>query len=367
MNIAMDVSFMAQCRTGTEEYTEGLVWGLNRIGLSIIGVGNRGQALLPDRPCLGISAKPKRSVWEKFWWERWGLRRAIQHDVDVIHIPYMTHPPKSFRIPSVVTVHDLIPYRLEQYHSRARERAYFTEVRKNLRLASHLIAISQATLSDIQSIMPDLAGRVSVIPNGIAPAYFSAADTDQVQQVTRRLGLERHPRILYAGGYDVRKNVGTLVAAASRVVRRHGGELVLVGAQENASIQRQVQDLDMVEHAVSTPWLSREDLVTLYQSSDVFAYPSVYEGFGMPPAQAMAAGTPVVAGDNPAVREVVADAALLVDPTDVEAWVDALTRVIDNPALARRMVETGKERANDLAWDKVAEKYQAVYARLVTA
>ena len=367
MKIAMDVSIIEQCRTGTEEYTEGLVWGLNRIGLSVVGVGQGGQALLPDRPCLGIQVKSKRTAWEKVRWERWGLRRSIQSDVDVVHIPYMTHPPKPFRIPSVVTVHDLIPYRLKQYHSRARERAYFAQVRKNLRAASHLIAISEATLADVQSIMPELASRISVIPNGIAAAYFSPADTDQVQQVARRLGLERHPRILYAGGYDVRKNVGTLVKSAAQVLHRLGGELVLVGAKGLSTVESQVHELGIVDQVVTTPWLSRDDLVTLYQSSDIFAYPSIYEGFGMPPAQAMAAGVAVVAGDNPAVREVVADAALLVEPTKMEAWVDALTQVIENPALANRMVAIGKERSRELAWDVIAERYQAVYQQLVNS
>ncbi len=367
MNIAMDVSIMAQCRTGTEEYTEGLVWGLNRIGLSVVGVGHRGQALLPDRPCLGIQAKSKRSPWAKLWWERWGVRRAIEKDVDLIHIPYMTHPPRRFQIPSVVTVHDLIPYRLDEYHSRARERAYFAQVRRNLRQASHLVAISQATLADIQSIMPDLAGRVSVIPNGIAPAYFLAADEDQRQHVARQLGLERRPRILYVGGYDVRKNVSTLIQAAREILRRHAGELVLVGAHDIASLKRQVHELGISDQVIATPWLSREDLVTLYQSCDIFAYPSVYEGFGMPPAQAMAAGTAVVAGDNPAVREVASNAAILVKPTDVDDWVSALTQVLENPALAERMVAIGKTRAGELAWDKVAARYQAVYESLVTA
>jgi glycosyltransferase involved in cell wall biosynthesis len=278
----------------------------------------------------------------------------------------MTHPPKPFRVPSVVTVHDLIPYRLEQYHARARERAYFREVRKNLRMATHLIAISEATFADIQSIMPGLAGQVTVIPNGIHPAYFISPDTEHLEDLTRRFSLRRHPRILYVGGYDLRKNVGTLIQAASRVFKETDGELVLVGAQGLQGIKELVAGAGIGDQVIATPWLSRDDLATLYQTADVFAYPSIYEGFGMPPAQALAAGIPVVAGDSAAVREVVEDAAILVEPTAVELWADSLLQVIENPALAQKMVARGRELAQDLSWDQVAAKYQAVYERLVS-
>ena len=366
MNIAMDVSIMAQCRTGTEEYTEGLVWGLSRIGVSIIGIGKQRSAILPDRPCLGIAARPKRSLWEKFWWERWGIRGAVRSDIDLIHIPYMTHPPSPFKIPSVVTVHDLIPFRLEQYQARLRERAYFSQVRKNLAQASHLVAISEATFTDIQGFMPNLASKVTVIPNGIHPAYFVKAPAVDVERVVRRLGLERHPRILYAGGYDFRKNVATLVQAAEMVLEHHDGELILVGGQGQPAIERRVVLSPVADRIVLTPWLSRTDLAALYHASDVFAYPSLYEGFGMPPAQALAANIPVVASDIPAVRETVEGAGVLVEPRAVDAWVEGLTRVIDSPQLAQNLVQSGTERAARLAWDRIAARYRELYEQLVS-
>ncbi len=366
MNIAMDVSIMVQCRTGTEEYTEGLVWGLSRIGLSIVGIGKQRSAILPDRPCLGIQPGPKRPLWEKFWWERWGIQGAVRSDFDLIHIPYMTHPPSPFRIPSLVTIHDLIPFRLEEYQARVRERAYFSQVRKNLAQAGHLVAISEATFADLQGLMPNLAAKVTVIPNGIHPAYFVKAPAADVERVVRALGLERHPRILYAGGYDFRKNVATLVQAAEVVLDRHDGELILVGGRGQAAVERRVASSRVADRIVLTPWLSREDLAALYHACDLFAYPSLYEGFGMPPAQALAAKIPLVASDIPSVRETVGDAGVLVDATAVEAWVDGLTRVIESPQLAQNLVQAGTERAARLAWDRIAVRYRELYEQLVS-
>lgn len=367
MNIAMDISIMVRCHTGTEEYTEGLIWGLYRNGVAVIGIGRHGEAVLPDRPCLGLQPRTRRSPWEKLWWERSGIRRAIRPDIQLVHIPYMTHPPRPFRIPSVVTVHDLIPFRMEGYQARVRERAYFSAVKRNLYRATHLVAISEATRRDIESFLPSLAHKVTVIPNGIHPAFFAPPDSEALTSVVGRFGLSRQPRVLYLGGYDSRKNVETLVQAAARLFQRHDGELVLVGAAGNESLGSAIQAAGIRDRVIATPFVDRDDLVALYHTADVFAYPSLYEGFGMPPAQALAAGVAVVASDIPPLREVAGEGAVFVDPKSVDAWTDALADVIDNPARAGRLGAAGRARAQDFGWETIARRYEELYARLVNS
>ncbi len=365
MKIAMDISIMESCRTGTEEYTEGLVWGLHRVGTSVVGMGRPGAAILPNQPCLGLNHRSHRAWWRKWWWENLGIMMAPRN-VDLIHIPYMAHPPRPLAVPVVVTVHDLIPFRLASYHHRLRERMYFDMVRRRLPQATALVAISQATLQDVDDFFPGLASKVTVIPNGVHPTFFQPVRVEQMDALLRELRLIKRPRILYVGGYDERKNVQTLVKAAQEVFdRRRDGELVLVGALHQPQMVRLVSELGMERHSVLTPSVSRLSLAALYQASDIFAFPSTYEGFGLGPAQALAAGVPVVASNIPAVSEVVGEAGILVSPRSVQEWVQALQRVLESPALSQKMVARGKARAEDFAWERVALQYQKLYGRLV--
>lgn len=352
-------------QTGTEEYTEGLVWGLYRNGISVVGMGRPGGAILPDQPGLGLAPKSHRSWWTKWWWENFGITR-IPQEADLLQIPYLTHPPRALKTPIVVTVHDLIPFRLDAYQRRFKERAYFNMVRQRLPYATALVAISEATGNDIQDFFPALAHKVTVIPNGVHPAFFQSVTAEQLQEASDRFHLVRRPRILYVGGYDERKNVATLIAAAHELFSRwHDGELILVGAKANSSVERAVAESGMVERTIMTPRITRETLVALYHAADVFASPSTFEGFGLGPAQALAAGVPVVAGDTPAVREVVGDDGILVRPKAIEDWTQALQKALESPVLTESMVARGKARAESFRWERVAAKYCELYGRVV--
>lgn len=365
MKIAVDISTMAEFRTGTEEYVEGLAAGLSRLGTSVVGVGRQGQPLLPDKPMLGLTPIARASLWRKWWWESYGVRRIIP-GVDLLHIPYLSHPPERLAIPTVVTVHDLIPFRMTNYRARWRERTYFSQLKRRLPFASALVAISEATFHDVEDFFPGLADRVVTIPNGVHPDFFETVDTSLAEGVRSRLGLKRHPRILYVGGYDARKNVPTLMKAAAKVFERlPDGELVLVGAKGRPDVRELAEELHVSSRLVVTPYVSRRELVALYQSADLFVYPSRYEGFGLPPAQALAMGLPVIAGDTAAVSEVLKDSGILVDPESVDDWASAITKVLEGPALAQRMAARGRARAEDFSWDRVAQQYVKLYERVV--
>ncbi|NMP22531.1 glycosyltransferase family 4 protein [Sulfobacillus harzensis] len=361
MKVALDISNTAGFRTGTEEYIEGLVYGLARAGVQVSGVGRSGQALLPDKPRLGLEIRPKPSPLAKWWWEYYGVRR-VPGDFDVLHIPFMAHPEVQLAIPTVVTVHDLIPYRLASYRHNLKERRYFAHVERGLRYADRLVAISEATMADLRDVFPDLADRTVVIPNGVHADFYGDLDVERAGSVARRFGLRRRPRILYVGGYDERKNVPTLIRALAQVFERvKEGELVLVGAKDNLAIRRQLAEEGIEGRAVVTPFVNRSELVALYHSADLFVYPSRYEGFGMPPAQALAVGVPVIAGDTPAVREVVGDYGVLVPPDDVEAWRVAIQEALDSPVALHQRAENGQHYAEVFRWEAISQHYLSVY------
>lgn len=360
----MDISAMQMGQTGTEEYTEGLVWGLNRMGIPVVGMGRPGAAILPDQPGLGLAPRSRRPWWAKWWWENVGIMNAPK-EADLIQIPYMAHPPRALKVPIVVTIHDLIPFRLAAYQRHFKERAYFRMVRQRLPHATALVAISEATRQDIEDFFPALAHKVTVIPNGVHPAYFQAVTAEQLQETAERFKLVRRPRILYVGGYDERKNVRTLIEATRELFSRwHDGELILVGATAYPDVHRAVSEIGMQDRTIMTPRVSREALVALYHAADIFASPSTFEGFGLGPAQALAAGVPIVAGDTPAVREVVGEDGLLVRPKAVEDWVEALQKMLESPALTQSMVARGRTRAEDFRWEQVAIKYRDLYTGL---
>jgi glycosyltransferase involved in cell wall biosynthesis len=361
MNIAIDVSNTAGFRTGTEEYIEGLVYGLRRNGVHVVGVGRQTSALVPDKPHLGLELRRSPSPLSKWWWEYYGVRR-VPKDVELVHIPFMAHPPARLSVPSVVTVHDLIPYRLAAYRKSIKERHYFSHIERSLPYADRLVAISHATFDDMGEFFPGLTAKTVVIPNGVHPDFFEDLESQQLMQTARRFGLRRHPRVLYVGGFDERKNVGTLLAAMKAVFSRHrDGELVLVGAKDNLAVRRSLVELGLENQVLVTPFVSRQDLVALYHGADVFVYPSRYEGFGLPPAQALAVGVPVIASDIPSVREVVQDYGVLVDPDSVEAWSAAIEQVLDAPETAHRMVTEGQDYAEEFSWPRIARSYLQLY------
>lgn len=269
-------------------------------------------------------------------------------------------------MPTVVTVHDLIPYRLQAYHGRLRERVYFSQIRRYLPNATQIVAISQSTYRDIADFFPQLAQKVTVIANGVHPDYFHPVAVEQMERLTASYGLAKRPRLLYVGGYDARKNVHTILQACQKIFSRmKDGELVLVGALHHEPTLRAVKELGLEDRVIFTPYLLRNQVVGLYQAADLFVYPSMYEGFGLPPAQALAMGVPVIAGDIPAVSEVVGDSGLLVSPHNVDEWVETISRVIQTPALAQKMAARGRARAEDFNWENIAEQYQKLYRRLV--
>ncbi len=365
MNIAIDMSITAGFRTGTEEYIEGLVYGLCQSGIGVVAVGRPHGELSPGRPNLGLETRRSPSPIAKWWWEYYGARRTPP-GVELLHIPFMAHPEARLAVPSVVTVHDLIPYRLNAYRRGVKEQRYFSHIEKALPYADRLVSISQATFADIEEFFPHLAAKTTVIPNGVHPDFFQEPTGERISQTARRYGLRRRPRVLYVGGYDERKNVGTLLKAMREVFRVHrGGELVLVGAQDNLLVRRQVAQGGIDARVVVTPFVSRSDLVDLYNDADVFVYPSRYEGFGLPPAQALAAGVPVVASDIAPIREVVGKHGILVASELVEEWTTAINMVLDSDSLAQKLAESGQGYAEIFSWPRIAQEYINVYREAI--
>jgi glycosyltransferase involved in cell wall biosynthesis len=285
--------------------------------------------------------------------------------LDVFHSPDFTLPPlRAAR--AVLTVHDLSFIRVPD-SAASRLRAYLLQaVPRSVRRADVILADSQSTRSDVIELLRVDPGRVEVLYPGVEER-FQPVPKDALAAVRRRYCLpERF--VLSLGTLQPRKNYERLIEAFAllRHEARTEAKLVIVGGLGwmYEGIARRVAELELSDEVLFPGYVSDEDLPALYSLADLFAFPSLYEGFGLPALEAMACGTPVVASNVSSLPEVVGDAALTVDPLDVSALAEAMSRSLNDAGLRQEMVGRGLARARQFRWPDSAAQLLEVYRRL---
>ncbi len=291
------------------------------------------------------------------------LRR---HPVDLLHVQY-TAPPFA-PCPVVATIHDLSFEHLpETFHRRSRTQLRLT-VRRTARRAAQIIVPSEHTRRDIIETYGLEPERVSSIPLAAAPHFAPVADEGERARVRRRYGIEDE-HILALGSIQPRKNLARLIRAYAGLRRARAQaklpQLVIAGRKAwlYEETLRALDESGEQERIILTGYVPEADLPALYSSALCFVYPSIFEGFGLPPLEAMACGTPVITGDRTSLPEVVGDAGLLVNPFDEEAIAEAIARVIDDRNLRATLRQRGLERARRFSWRATAQLTLAAYER----
>ncbi len=276
--------------------------------------------------------------------------------------------PRRSPIPLVLTLHDLIPFRLPEVVRPSYLTRFLGEVPGAVAAARKVIAVSEAARADICGILGADPAKIAVIPSAPA-AVFRPRDRNTARLLlARRYGL-RGRFILYVGGYNQRKNVASLVWAFARLVRYLPARqrLVLLGAGGPYCdrLAALAAALGIEREVVFPGFVPRRHLPLFYAAADLFCYPSLYEGFGLPPLEAMACGAPVVASNASSLPEVLGDAALLVPPEDTAALGRAMLRLLGDPALAGEYRKRGLARAALYRWDDIARRVLGVYEEAV--
>jgi glycosyltransferase involved in cell wall biosynthesis len=282
---------------------------------------------------------------------------------DVFHAPHQI-APVTRKAAVVTTIHDLTTLKFPALHA-GHQHLIGDHLRSSVARSDMLIAVSEATARDLVHELGVAESRIRVIPNAAARHFF-----EPVAQATRDAVRARHALparyFLYLGTIEPRKNLAVLLAAyrALPAATRAAMPLLLAGG-------RGWLDGPIFEALARTPgarWLGRvpeADLPALLGGATAFVYPSLYEGFGLPVLEAMAAGTPVVTSNVSSLPEVAGDAALLVDPHDVEALASAMARLAEDEALTGRLREAGRVQAARFSWRRAAEETRGVYAELL--
>jgi alpha-1,3-rhamnosyl/mannosyltransferase len=269
---------------------------------------------------------------------------------DVFHASVLVrHPPSHARL--TATVHDLTGFLMPQLHPRsnlAAEQSFAQLARR----ADRLIAVSECTKNDAVRVLGIAPEKITTIHSGIAEAFFDPPAAI-VQQVRARYGLQR-PFVLFVGTIEPRKNLDLLLDAFESLplpLREHY-QLVVAGPI-GWHAQRTVSRLHLVRYLGYIP---EPDLAPLTAAAEVFVYPSLYEGFGFPVVQAMAAGVPVITSNVSSLPEVAGNAALLVDPRSQQELHTALARLLTSRELRVCLAAAGRERARAFRWEECAAK-----------
>jgi glycosyltransferase involved in cell wall biosynthesis len=300
---------------------------------------------------------PVRILWEQAF-QPWAVRRAR---VDLLHGPAFVGPLAS-GCPSVVTFHDLSFLFYPQGFRRLNRTYLRTFGRLSAGRARRVIAVSESTKRDLVKCYGLPPDRIDVVYNGV-DAGFRPMPTDRVNAFRSREVLpERF--ILFVGTLEPRKNVTRLIEAYARLPKGRP-PLVLVGSKGwlYDEIFARVEALGLQDEVRFAGYVPADALPYWYNAAELLAYPSLYEGFGLPPLEAMACGTPVVTSTASSLPEVVGNAGLLVDPTDVEALAAAMERVLSEPDLRRQMQAAGLARARHFSWETTARRTVETYRR----
>lgn len=291
---------------------------------------------------------------------------AHQQRLDVIHDPTGTTPLGLARARRVVTIHDVIPYIYPTASTRLDRLVYHTWLPFALRHVDAVITDSACSKTDIVRVLGVQPDKVSVISLAANPSYRPLEATD-TRPILQRHGID-FPYILYIGSIEARKNLVRLLEAYAhlRSWSPHW-KLVIVGARkwQAGPVLDTLQRLKLQEHVYLPGFIAEEALAALYNGADLFVFPSLYEGFGLPVLEAMACGTPVVTSNTSSLPEVAADAALLVDPLSVEAIAQAMRRVLEDTSLAADLSARGLRRAQQFSWEQTAQETIAVYEQVL--
>ncbi|MBI4013385.1 MAG: glycosyltransferase family 4 protein [Candidatus Rokubacteria bacterium] len=379
MHIVIDARYVSRLQSGVGHYTEHLIGGLAAIDRQ-----NRYTCLvLKDAPDLPIPEPdgprfarwPTRVSFENhlsgdLWLLAYLPLRLRRLGTDVYHGPAVFLPLVKLGYRTVVTIHDLVSFLFPRTVPRKYALYMRLMTRLAVRSADRIIAVSGATRDDLTRVLRVPDDKVTVIHEAVAPQFAIPCDAGAVEAVLRRYGIRR-PYCLFVGNLEPRKNLARLVEAfgllRTRDLRGPDGatapQLVLAGGRGwlYNGIFADLATRGGLGEIVFTGHVPAADLPALYAAAACFVFPSLYEGFGLPVLEAMAAGTPVVASRVGAIPEVAGDAALLVDARRPVELAEAIAAVLTDRALRARLITRGRARARLFSWEAVARQTLAVY------
>jgi glycosyltransferase involved in cell wall biosynthesis len=303
-----------------------------------------------------------------------GIPQAVKNaDIDILHVPvhwYNQITPFVFnrKIKKVLTVHDLTPILFPEMHTRETNLTWRSSFKFIKNKTNIMICVSESTKTDCVKLLNIPEKRLRVIPLSADEQYKPLKNKKQIHDELKQEYNIDFPFILFVGTLEKRKNVPTLIKSFYKLKKsKVDHKLVVVGGKgwKYTKIFDLIEELNLKNEVIFTDYVSDEYLVKLYNAADLFVYPSLYEGFGLPPLEAMACGCPVITSNTSSLPEVVGDAGIMIDPNDINSLTESMLKILTNNQLREEMSKKSLERAKMFSWKKTAKETWNVYEDVV--
>jgi glycosyltransferase involved in cell wall biosynthesis len=294
----------------------------------------------------------------------WKLRKA---KLDLMHFTHF-NAPVFYRRPSVVTIHDLTLsfFPGKKMNSAFYRMAYNVVLKSAVRNAKKVIAVSENTKQDLMDIAGTPSPKIEVVYEGVGEEFGPRGDKEYHDEVHQKYNITRD-FLLYTGVWRGHKNLVNLIKAFALLregPEAHDLQLVITGEEDPyyPEVKRTVKELGLEHHVIYTGMVPEKELVALYQTATAYVFPSLYEGFGLPPLEAMRCGTPVIASKSSCIPEICGEAsALYFDPYDPEDISNSIRKVLLDENLRKDLRDCGLKHSLKFSWEKMAEKTLEIY------
>ena len=376
MRIAIDArGINLYSGTGIGTYTENVLKNLINIDTTnnyhVFWSGNNYESIKKENCKIVMTSKKHQRFFEDYYFPE----NISNENIDIYHMPQNGIGfSEGISCKKIVTIHDLIPYVMPETVGRGYLLKFLKEMPLIIGGSAGIITVSEFSKRDILKFFPIDESKIFVTPLA-ADKKYAPLDKTYCRDFLKDMYNLTDPFILYLGGFSERKNVASVITAFSKVYKDLNKKynLVIVGGYNDPS-QRLVKlanELKIDSHVIFTGFVPEEHLPIFYNCCDTFIYPSFYEGFGLPPLEAMNCGTPVIASNLTSIPEVVGDGGILINPYDISEISFAIGNLLSNEKLRAELSSKALIRAKEFSWQNTARStlkvYESVYNRESTS
>lgn len=357
--------------TGIGNYTHQLISSLNNKDLK-----NDYLLFLPENCSLGINFNKNFLISciseknENNFWDEVNIPNILgNNDIELYHVPQNgIGLPKEKNCKFVITLHDIIPYKLPETVGKRYLEIFTEQVPDIIKLCDGIITVSDFSKMDIAEKFNFPREKIFVTPLS-SDKIYTPLDKFICKNTLSKIYSINDDYILYTGGFSPRKNILGLIEAYSKFLHLTKSKLKLVIAGKHGIsfelYKKRTEELSIQNEVIFPGFISQEHMPYLYNAASLFVYPSFYEGFGLPPVEALSCGTPVIASNTTSMPEVLKDSVLYTDPYDVDNLCESIRCVLEDEGLKKSLIKKGFKRSKELSWETTIEKTLKAYEKIL--